>query len=287
MTQFAIVQMHTRPLDPDANLQKVVTRLEQAAAQGAELAVFPECALTGYFLSAQEADSIAEPIPGPRIERLVEASRKASLLAVVGTIEKDADGRCFNSAALVGPEGLLGRYRKTHLLCLGVDRFLSRGESINGPFETPLGRLGLLICYDLRLPEPARLLALAGARAILLPTAWPAAATLYPDYVARTRAAENGIYLIAADHVGEERGARYLGRSLAVGPDGEILAQAGRDEEAILYVDVDLARSEQKHRVFVPGEYEIDLFGDRRPELYQALVTPPPSQGPQQPLRSR
>jgi predicted amidohydrolase len=275
VTKFAVVQMHTRPLDPDANLQKVVTRLEQAAAQGAELAVFPECALTGYFLSAEEAASVSETVPGPRTERLAEPCRLHKVHAVVGTIENDDAGRCFNTAILVGPDGLLGRYRKTHLLCLGVDRFLTPGDSPPAVYETPLGRLGVLICYDLRFPEPARVLALSGAQAILLPTAWPAAATLYPDFVARTRAAENGVYVLAADHVGEERGARYLGRSLAVGPDGEILAQAGRDEEAILYVDVDLARSEQKHRVFVPGEYEINLFADRRPELYQALVTPP------------
>lgn len=274
MTQFAIVQMHTRPLNPDANLQKVVARLEQAAAQGAKLAVFPECALTGYFLSAEEAASVGETVPGPRTERLAEACRLHNVHAVVGTIENDAAGRCFNTAILVGPDGLLGRYRKTHLLCLGVDRFLTPGDSPPAVYETPLGRLGVLICYDLRFPEPARVLALSGAQAILLPTAWPAAATLYPDFIARTRAAENGVTILAADHVGEEQGRRYLGRSLAVGPDGEVLAEAGREQETILTVEVDPARSLHKHRIFIPGEYEIDLFGDRRPEHYGRITDP-------------
>jgi predicted amidohydrolase len=274
VTKFAVVQMHTRPLDPDANLQKVVTRLEQAAAQGAELAVFPECALTGYFLSAEEAASVGETVPGPRTERLAEACRLHNVHAVVGTIENDAAGRCFNTAILVGPDGLLGRYRKTHLLCLGVDRFLTPGDSPPAVYETPLGRLGVLICYDLRFPEPARGLALAGAQAILLPTAWPTAATLYPDYVARTRAAENGVFLVAADHVGEEQGSGYLGRSMIVGPDGEVLAEAGTKEEALLIADVDLRRSDEKHRVFVPGEYEIGLFDDRRPEHYGRITAP-------------
>jgi predicted amidohydrolase len=273
MLRLAAVQIETRPLDPAHNLAKVIRWLEHAAAEGAHLAVFPECALTGYFLTSQEAASIAETTPGPRTERLAEACQSLGIYAVVGTIEKDASGHCYNTAILVGPDGLLGRYRKSHLICLGVDRFLTPGDSPSAVYDTPLGRLGLLICYDLRFPEPARVLALSGAQAILLPTAWPAAATLYPDFIARTRAAENGVFVLAADHVGEERGARYLGRSIVVGPDGEILAQAGREEETILTAEVDLARSLHKHRIFIPGEYELDLFGDRRPELYSRITT--------------
>ncbi len=268
MTRFAIVQFRSTRLEPDANLERAVGLLGEAAASGAELAIFPECALTGYFLSAEEAETIAEPIPGPRTERLVEAARRAGCLAVAGTIERGPDGCCYNAAVLVGQQGVLGRYRKTHRIHLGVDRFLTAGDDLPGPFDTRIGRLGILICYDLRFPEPARALALRGAQALLLPTAWPAAATLYPDYVARTRASENGIYVFAADHVGEELGARYLGRSLAVGPDGEVIAEAGKDEETILLVDADLTRSQMKRRVFIPGEYEIDLIADRRPDLY-------------------
>lgn len=275
MTRIAAAQIESRPLDPQANLDKVERWIETAAAQRAELVVFPECALTGYMLSAEQAADVAEPIPGPRSERLVAACRRAGLLAVVGTIEKDDQGRCFNTAVLLGPQGLIGRYHKTHLICLGVDRFLTPGAELPAPLETPLGRLAMLICYDLRFPEPARVLGLAGAQAVLLPTAWPQAATLYPDHVARTRAAENGLFVVAADHVGQERGGRYLGRSLIVGPDGEVLAQAGKEEEALLVADMDLARADRKHRAFIPGEYEIDLHADRRPELYGPLTDPP------------
>ncbi len=274
MIRVAAAQIATRPLDPQANLEKVIRWIEAAAAQGAQVAVFPECALTGYMLTAEEAAEVAEPIPGPRTDRLADACRKSGILAVVGTIEKDEQGRCFNTAAMVDGTGVLGRYHKTHLLCLGVDRYLTPGESLPGPVETSLGRLAMLICYDLRFPEPARVLGLAGAQAILFPTAWPQAASLYPDYVARTRAAENGVFLIAADHVGGERGGRYLGRSLIVGPDGDVLAQAGQTEEALLVADVDLSRADQKHRVFVLGEYEIDIHADRRPDLYGRIVDP-------------
>jgi N-carbamoylputrescine amidase len=105
----------------------------------------------------------------------------------------------------------------------------------------------------------------------LVSTAWPQAATLYSDYAARTRSAENGIYLVAANHFGQERTTRYLGRSVITGPDGEMIAEAPTDRSTILYADVDLSRSDEKRRIFAPGEYELDLVKDRRPELYQDL----------------
>ncbi|HEY46161.1 MAG TPA: carbon-nitrogen hydrolase family protein [Anaerolineae bacterium] len=273
MPTFAAVQMEPKLFDAEANLKKVINFMHEVSLCNAEIAVFPECALTGYALSAEEAASIAEPIPGPRTDHLSEACREAGLMAVVvGTIEKDAFGRLFNSAALVGPDGLIARYRKTHLPFLGVDRYLAAGDTLPGPFETPVGRLGLLICYDLRFPEPSRVLAIAGAQVILLPTAWPSAATLYPDFMAQSRAAENNIFLVAANRVGEERGTRYLGRSVVVGPDGEMLAEADVEGEEILCVEIDPHRSDLKQRIFVPGEYELYLFDDRRPELYRPLI---------------
>lgn len=274
MLRAAVFQMESLPLETEHNLSRIVNAMEQAAARGAQLAVFPECALTGYMLSAEEAEAVAEPIPGPRTERLAEACRQWNMLVVVGTIERGDSGRRYNTAVVVSPKGVLGRYRKTHLICLGVDRFLSPGEKLVEPFSTPLGRLGVLICYDLRFPEPARVLALAGAQALLLPTAWPRAATLYPDYLARARASENGFYLLAANHVGSERGSGYLGRSLIVDPEGKVLAEADQENEALLLADMDLGWSSVKRRVFIPGEYEIDLLKDRRPELYASLSEP-------------
>lgn len=274
MTRIAAAQIEIRPLEVKANIDKVVQWIERAAGKGAALVVFPECALTGYMLSAEEAQALSEPVPGRRTERLVKACKVAGMLAVVGTIDRDARGRCYNTAVLLGPDGVIGRYHKTHLICLGVDRYLNPGEAIPGPVDTALGRLGVLICYDLRFPEPARVLGLAGAQAILLPTAWPQAATLYPDHVARTRAAENGVFIVAADHVGQERGGRYLGRSIIVGPNGEVLAQAGRDQEELLVADLDLHLADQKHRTFIAGEYELDMHIDRRPDLYGPIADP-------------
>jgi predicted amidohydrolase len=274
MPRYAAVQMEPVLLDPEANIEKIIRLIHQVSKRGTQIAVFPECAVTGYALSAEEAAAIAEPIPGSHTDILSAACREAGLTAVVvGTIEKDEHDRLFNTAALVGPDGLIARYRKTHLPYLGVDRYLDTGDTLPGPFETSAGRLGMLICYDLRFPEPIRVLALAGAQVVLLPTAWPRAATLYPEFIAQSRASENGLYLIAANRVGEERGTHYLGRSVIVGPDGEMLAEARAEGEEILHVEIDPAQSDHKQRIFVPGEYELDLFNDRRPELYHPLIT--------------
>lgn len=272
MINVAAVQFQPELLEVDHNLAKIESLMQQAAARGAKLAVFPECALTGYALSRAEAETVAEPIPGPLTQRLSTACQVSGLTAaVIGMLEQDSAGRLFNSAVVVGPEGTIGHYRKTHLPCLGVDRFLEPGETLDFPFETPAARLGVLICYDLRFPEPARVLALAGAQMIVLPTAWPRAATLYPDHVVQTRAAENGIFVVAANRTGEERGTRYLGRSVIAGPDGTKLAQAETDREQLLIAEIDPDQSDDKDRIFTPGEYELHLFTDRRPALYQAL----------------
>ncbi|UCF61385.1 MAG: carbon-nitrogen hydrolase family protein [Anaerolineaceae bacterium] len=273
MPTFAAVQMEPKLFDAEANMVKVINFMHEVSLCKAEIAVFPECALTGYALSDEEATAIAESIPGPRTDRLSEACREADLMAVVvGTIEKDEFGQLYNSAVLVGLDGLIAHYRKTHLPFLGVDRYLAAGDALPGPFETPIGRLGLLICYDLRFPEPSRVLALAGAQVILLPTAWPSAATLYPDFMAQSRASENGVFLVAANRVGEERGTSFLGRSVIVGPDGGMLAEAGSEGEEILCAEIDPERSDLKQLIFVPGEYELYPFDDRRPELYRPII---------------
>jgi predicted amidohydrolase len=278
MRRFAAVQMEPQRLDPAANLEKIVAFIHQTGEQGSAVAVFPECSLTGYTLSPQEAERMAEEIPGPRTERLARACKEAGLTAVmVGTVERGPDDHLFNAAALIGPEGVLACYRKTHLPFLGVDRYLAAGECLLEPIETNAGRVGMLICYDLRFPEPTRSLALSGAQVVLLSTAWPQAATLYPDFLAQTRCAENHIFLVAANRVGSENGTRFLGHSLIVAPDGQKLAEAGPNDEQILYADIDVVHSDQKDLVFRPGEYELYLFGDRRPDLYHRLTDTDPT----------
>jgi predicted amidohydrolase len=228
--------------------------------------------LTGYGLTRSEAKGVAEPIPDHSTEALLKLSGDLNITIMVGMLEKCPSGELFNSVVLVEPDEVHASYRKTHLPTLGVDRFVTAGKEKPSMVTTAAGRVGMLICYDLRFPEPARTLALGGAQMILLSTAWPQAATLYPDFIVQARAAENHLYLIAANRVGTERGTTYLGRSIIADPDGGVLAEANQSDETILFAQVDPHRSDHKHRIFNPGEYELDLLNDRRPELYSALV---------------
>lgn len=267
-----LAQTAPRLGEPARNLEAALTRLEEAAAGGCELLVLPECAFSGYMLaSEEEARRIAEEIPGASVEALERACARLGLHCVAGLLERDG-GRLRNTAVLVGPEGLVGLYRKTHLPFLGVDRFVVPGEEAPEVFETSLGRIGIEICYELRFPELTRALALAGAEIVTHPTNWPAPVRPFADYLTRARAAENRIFLLTANRVGREGGMEFFGRSQAVDPQGVRLVEAGDGTEELVLVGIDPAEAREKDRAIVPGEYEVHLFGDRRPELYGALV---------------
>jgi predicted amidohydrolase len=268
--RVAVAQMEPKLAEKERNLDTALERLEEAAAAGAQLLVLPECAIPGYmFDSADEALPYAEEIPGPTTEAFERECARLGVHAITGLLERDGD-TLYNAAILVGPDGLIGSYRKTHLPFLGVDRFVTPGDEFK-VFDTALGRIGLIICYDLRFPEVTRTLALQGADMVALPTNFPMAAKLQCDVIAPARAAENRIYLLVANRVGKERWGEFCGWSQIVDPYGTRLAEAGETEETLLVADVELEKARDKDYV-VPGEYELYLFGHRRPELYGALV---------------
>lgn len=268
----AAIQMAPALAAVDANRARMLALLEEAAATGARLIVLPECATSGYnFPSLEAARRVAEPLPdGPTGRALLDACRRLGVYAVAGLLELDGE-QVYNTALLAGPAGPIGRYRKTHLPCLGVDRFVTAGDEL-AVYDTPIGRLGLLICYDLRFPEAARVLALQGADIILHPTNWHWTSDDFPDFTTRSRARESRIYIISADRWGRENEARYLGRSQIIGVKGEVLAEAPREGDAILTAELDLDLPRQKHIVLEPGVFESDIFGDRRPDLYGLLT---------------
>lgn len=254
------------------NLEACLALLEEAAAAGCKLLALPECATSGYmFSSEEEAARAAETVPGPSVEAFERGCARLGLHCVAGLLERDGD-RVYNTAVLVGPDGLVGRYRKSHLPFLGVDRFVAPGDEQPAVFDTPLGRIGIEICYDLRFPEVTRALALDGAEIVVHPTNWPDAVSPLADFLTRARAAENRVFLLTANRVGRERAATFCGRSQVVDPGGARLAEAGEEGEELVVAEIDPAEARQKDRVIVPGEYELSLFGDRRPELYGALV---------------
>ncbi len=269
--KIAAVQMDVRFADRAANLQAVRSRLADCASAGARLVVFPECVLTGYsFRSKAEALPHAEPVPGPSTLALQEDCRRLGAWAVVGTLELDGE-RLFNSSVLLGPGGECHVYRKVHLPCLGVDRFTTPGDRPFAVHDIGGLRVGMTICYDAGFPEAARVLALLGADLVVLPTNWPDGSRRIPQYIVSARALENGIYYAGVNRVGTERGFHFCGLSRIANVNGDLLAASEDDRETTLFADLEPERARQKRIVMIPGEYELDRVGDRRPEMYQPL----------------
>ncbi len=269
---LAGVQMDPTLMDKEANLAGMIDSVEQAVAKQARLVVFPECALTGYcFENLQEALPYAESIPGPSTQLLAGLCRRTRVYLVLGMLEKDGD-RCFNAAALIGPEGVVGKYRKVHLPFLGVDRFVDSGDLGFAVHETRLGRIGLNICYDGSFPESARTMALQGADMILLPTNWPKGAEQFAEFLVNARGLENHVFSVAVNRVGRERGFRFIGRSRIADPSGRTLALASADGEEVIFAEIDPSTARDKHITRVPGKHEINRFKDRRPRYYGKIV---------------
>jgi 5-aminopentanamidase len=271
--KIAVVQMDVFLGDKGRNIQAILDRLETAARAGANVVIFPECAVTGYcFESLEEAVPEAEIIPGPSSERIGRAAKERNCTVVVGMLEREGD-KVYNAAAVLGPGGILGSYRKVHLPFLGIDRFATAGDSPFPVFPIPAGRLGINICYDCSFPEAGRVPKLRGAQLLAIPTNWPVNSDLW-EHVPKARAIENHMIVAVADRVGEERGFRFAGHSQIVDFTGRVSAEAGETEETILYADVDLAAAERNRILRIPGKHEIDRIADRRPELYGALLDP-------------
>ena len=272
--RVAAVQMEPKIGEVDANLKTILARFREAAANGARLVVFPECALTGYgFDSKAEALPFSEPIPGTSSREVAAVCGELNAYAIYGLLEREGD-RVYNATVLVGPNGVVGSYRKVHLPFLGIDRYIDPGDR---PFELQEiegVRVGMHICYDGTFPETGRVLTLLGADVLVLPTNWPIQSLTTAEHLPATRAIENVVYVMAVDRVGEERGCRFAGTSSIAGPGGEILAKAGIDSEEILYAEVDPAISRKKRLVRVPGLYELDRIGDRRPGFYTRIAEP-------------
>jgi len=273
--RIAAVQINPELMNPSVNLDKVISAVYKAAGNRANLIVFPECSLSGYvFSSREEALPFAETIPGPTSENLSTLCKEFKVYVIIGLLEKDND-RLYNTAAFIGPDGLIGKYHKNHLPFLGVDRYVDDGDRPFEVYQTPTGNIGIEICYDIMFPESSRVMFLEDAEILAVPTNFPSdRADDVIKHVIPARAIENSVYVVAADRTGKERGYSFAGRSKIVGPSGKDISQASADKEEIIYGEVDLELARQKHLTAIPGEYEVDRFIDRRPELYGKIVEP-------------
>jgi predicted amidohydrolase len=270
MPRVASVQMDVKYGDRDHNVGRVVQSVRDLAVQGVDIAVFPECCLAGYCVEFEsELPDIGISKNSYCLTAIQSVVDETGLVVVFGFAE--CDGTVYyNSAALMQPHAPVNFYRKTHLPELGYDRFVTKGGDLP-VFETKYGKVGILICFDIRFPEATRILALKGIDVLLLPTNWPTGADISADLLAVARAAENKIFIVTSNRVGIERGFEFIGKSKLISPMGEILAGAGNGEE-ILIADLEFSLSRNKRNVTVPGKHETTIFDSRRPELYGPIL---------------
>jgi predicted amidohydrolase len=272
--RVAACQIDPQLGEVDRNLEHIERVVAEAATAGARLVVLPEAAVTGYvFENLDEALTVAQRAVAVAEQRLADAALGAGVALIVGTLEAEAR-EVFNTALIFTGDGQRFRYRKMHLPYLGVDRFATPGPDPPEVYDLAGMRVGVLICYDLRFPEAARICALEGADLVALPTNWPVGVQFHPGIFAPARAAENHVYLLACDRVGEERGTTFIGRSILLDFNGKELAVASDTEEAILFGEVDPDLARQTHHRRIPGEHEWDTINDRRPGLYGRLLKP-------------
>ena len=251
----------------DANVGQVV---EELSLIEADLIVLPELFNTGYqFVSREEMKTLAEEIPsGKTCEALIDLSRKKHMVIVFGLTEKAGD-RFFNSAAVVGPKGFVGTYRKTHLFFEEEDIF-DPGDTGFQVFDMGQAKLGVMVCFDWLFPESARILALMGGDIICHP------ANLVLSHCQKamcTRSLENGVFSITANRVGtEQRGGkeplRFTGGSQIVDNSGQIMTRLGEKETGVLLTDIQPERARLKAITS-----RNDRILDRRPEHYGRLCS--------------
>lgn len=272
--KIACVQTDVSFKDINANLSSLEATVRNEVNQGTELTVFPECYSTGYcFDSLAEAMEFSESVPGPSTDRVAKLCAELKTHVVFGMLEKSGDD-LFNVAVLIGPDGLIGCYRKVHLPYLGVDRFTTPGDRPFEVFEAAGVRIGMLICYDGGFPEAARVLSIRGADLIVLPTNWPPGGSYMAEFSINCRAMENGIYFAAVNRIGTENGFSFIGKSRICSPVGATINSIDDASPGILRTEIAPMVARTKRIVRVPGKHLIDRMADRRPEMYAAICEP-------------
>jgi predicted amidohydrolase len=271
----ACVQMEPVVGSKAANLEKSLALIGQAADKGATLIVLPELANSGYvFETREEAFALSEPVPGGESCHAWEkVARERKLYIVAGICERDGT-RLFNSAVVIGPEGYIGTFRKVHLW--GEENlFFEPGDRGFPVFQTPIGRIGVGICYDGWFPETYRLCALQGADIVCVPTNWvpiPGQAEgreAMANILCMAAAHSNSIFIAAADRIGTERGQPFVGQSLIVSYTGwPVAGPASRDREEIVYAEVDLGEARRKRNWNAFNQ----VLRDRRTDVYAEML---------------
>ncbi|GAB4369043.1 MAG: carbon-nitrogen hydrolase family protein [Kiloniellaceae bacterium] len=245
--KIALLQMRAAAGDVEANLD-TIARAAAEAAGGAELLIAPELATTGYGAGDAIRDR-AEPVDGPQLRRLGDLCSRHGLALVAGFAER-AGGTVYNALALLRPGAAPTVYRKTHLYADYERALFTPGEIRAAVAEYRGLKLGFLICYDVEFAENVRRLAVAGADAVIVPTALPEGphARFIATRLVPVRAFENQVFVAYANHAGEDARFRYAGLSRVAAPDGSCLAASDDNAPALLFAEIDPAAYEESRR---------------------------------------
>ncbi len=265
--KIALAQIGCKRADKKENLKKIENFVEKAKNQSADLIVFPELSLTGYVVRDQIYE-LAETIPGPSTQVIEKIAEKTQTYIVFGMPElsEKTQATIYNTAVLVGPKGYIGKYRKMYLPTHSVfeeKRYFRPGYQA-AAFDTEIGKIGLIICYDIFFPEVSRLTRLKGAQLIVCISASPAVRKTFFEILTAARAIENTAFLAYVNLVGIENGLQFWGGSRLIAPNGKVLAKAKYDEEDLVMCDVNYSDIK-------PIETFVPTLKDLRPELFDAL----------------
>ena len=289
--QVGLIQLSCSP-DPDANLQKAVQRIREAGRNGAQIICLPELFRTQYFCQREDPAlfDLAETIPGPTADAISKAATEAKAVVVTSVFEKRTRGLYHNTAALIGSDGAIkGLYRKMHIPDdpLYYEKYyFTPGDLGFKAFDTDVGRIGTLVCWDQWYPEGARLTALQGAQVLFYPTAigWHPAEKEQHGVaqhdawrtIQRAHAIANGVFVAVVNRVGHETGnirgneakgagLEFWGGSFLADPFGRVLAEASHDREEILCAEVNLSEIDETRRNW-------PFLRDRRIESYSGIT---------------
>lgn len=269
--KVALIQQHATQ-DKAHNLARGLAALENAARQGARLAVFPELAFEPFYPqrpATGDVRALAESVPGPTTDSIAAAARRLGIVVVFNLFERDGD-KTYDCSPVFDADGtLLGRTRMIHITdfaCFHESGYYAPGDTGAPVYDTKAGRIGVAICYDRHFPEYMRALALGGADVVVVPQAgavdeWPEG--LFEGEM-RTAALQNGYFIALCNRAGREDLVTFSGESFVCGPDGVVRARAGKLVDDLLIADVDVNENE--------GSIARQRFlRERRPDVYRAL----------------
>jgi len=256
LIKAAAIQFNVKQGDVDANLAYVREALTRVAADGANLAVLPEMWSTGF--SYKDLNELALRTKGI-VDELMELSKRLKLV-IIGSMPEPNGDKVFNTVSVIDNGSLAGVYRKMHLFSLlGEERAFSGGDSWLCA-ETTLGKVGVIICYDLRFPELSRRLAVEGAQVICVPAQWPKPRQEHWRTLLRARAMENQLFIVACNACGIIGKLDFFGMSMIIDAKGELLAEAEECEREIV-ASLDM-------QAMADWRAQIPCFKDRKPDCY-------------------